>query len=74
MKFISWNVNGLRACIKPKTDDDGNVVSKGFEAYFKELDADFFRSAAVLYYFDGTKRYYKFGVGFVPYDQLGDDD
>jgi exodeoxyribonuclease III len=42
MKFISWNVNGLRACIKPKTDDDGNVVSKGFEAYFKELDADFF--------------------------------
>ena len=30
MKFISWNVNGLRACMKPKTDDDGkeyvNVV------------------------------------------------
>lgn len=42
MKFISWNVNGLRACVKPKTDDDGNVKSKGFEAYFKELDADFF--------------------------------
>lgn len=42
MKFISWNVNGLRACVKPKTDDEGNVVSKGFEAYFKELDADFF--------------------------------
>ena len=20
MKFISWNVNGLRACVKPKTD------------------------------------------------------
>ena len=42
MKFISWNVNGLRACVKPKTDDNGNVISKGFEAYFKELDADFF--------------------------------
>ena len=42
MKFVSWNVNGLRACIKPKTDDEGNVTSKGFEAYFKELDADFF--------------------------------
>lgn len=42
MKFISWNVNGLRACVKVKTDDDGNVKSKGFEAYFKELDADFF--------------------------------
>lgn len=31
MKFISWNVNGLRA-----------VVKKGFEDIFKELDADFF--------------------------------
>ena len=42
MKLISWNVNGLRACVKPKTDDDGNVKSKGFETYFNELDADFF--------------------------------
>ena len=31
MKFISWNVNGLRAC-----------ESKGFSAIFKKLDADFF--------------------------------
>ena len=31
MKFISWNVNGLRAC-----------VTKGFEESFKALDADFF--------------------------------
>lgn len=31
MKFISWNVNGLRAC-----------VGKNFENQFKELDADFF--------------------------------
>lgn len=31
MNFISWNVNGLRAC-----------VQKGFLEYFKELDADFF--------------------------------
>ena len=31
MKFISWNVNGLRAC-----------VGKDFENQFKELDADFF--------------------------------
>lgn len=42
MKFISWNVNGLRACVKPKTDDEGNVTSRGFEEYFRELDADFF--------------------------------
>ena len=31
MKFISWNVNGLRAC-----------VGKDFEQYFNNLDADFF--------------------------------
>lgn len=31
MKFISWNVNGLRAC-----------VGKGFEESFRALDADFF--------------------------------
>jgi exodeoxyribonuclease-3 len=30
-KFISWNVNGLRACVK-----------KGFLDYFKEADADIF--------------------------------
>lgn len=42
MKFISWNVNGLRACVKVKTDDGGNVKSKGFEEYFRELNADFF--------------------------------
>ena len=31
MKYVSWNVNGLRACIK-----------KGFFDYFKEADADAF--------------------------------
>ena len=31
MRFISWNVNGLRACIK-----------KGFLDYFNEINADFF--------------------------------
>lgn len=31
MKLVSWNVNGLRACVK-----------KGFEETFKALDADFF--------------------------------
>ena len=31
MKFISWNVNGLRACIK-----------KGFLDYFNDINADFF--------------------------------
>ena len=31
MRFISWNVNGLRA-----------VVKKGFEEIFMALDADFF--------------------------------
>ena len=31
MRFVSWNVNGLRACVK-----------KGFEDAFYALDADFF--------------------------------
>ena len=31
MKLISWNVNGLRA-----------VMNKGFEQFFKEIDADVF--------------------------------
>src|SRR5690554_6178316 len=31
MKFISWNVNGIRACLK-----------KGFLDYFHEMNADFF--------------------------------
>lgn len=31
MKLISWNVNGLRAC-----------MTKGFQDFFDEIDADFF--------------------------------
>ena len=31
MKLISWNVNGIRACL-----------NKGFEQFFKEIDADIF--------------------------------
>ena len=31
MRFISWNVNGLRAC-----------MSKGFQEFFDRMDADFF--------------------------------
>ncbi|KOP82749.1 exodeoxyribonuclease III [Cytobacillus solani] len=31
MKFVSWNVNGLRACVK-----------KGFLDYFNKIDADIF--------------------------------
>ena len=31
MKFISWNVNGIRAC-----------VQKGFMDFFYEIDADIF--------------------------------
>ena len=31
MKFISWNVNGLRAC-----------VGKGFQDFFNQVNADFF--------------------------------
>ena len=36
MKFISWNVNGLRAC-----------VQKGFLDFFNSIDADFFLYSGV---------------------------
>ena len=42
MKFISWNVNGLRAC-----------VQKGFTEYFEKEDADFFCQMCIRDRWDG---------------------
>ena len=54
MKMISWNVNGLRAC-----------VTKGFETFFKEVDADFFaiqetklQEGQIDLNFEGYKSYF----------------
>ena len=56
MKFISWNVNGLRA-----------VVNKGFKEIFKELDADFFclqetklQEGQIDLSFDGYESYWNY--------------
>ncbi len=56
MKFISWNVNGLRA-----------VVGKGFGDIFKELDADFFclqetkmQAGQLDLEFDGYRSYWNY--------------
>ena len=56
MKLISWNVNGLRAC-----------MGKGFEDSFRQLDADFFclqetkRQAGQLdLQFDGYESYWNY--------------
>ena len=56
MKFISWNVNGLRA-----------VAGKGFADIFRELDADFFclqetkmQEGQLDLAFDGYKSYWNF--------------
>lgn len=56
MKFISWNVNGLRAC-----------VGKGFSEAFKELDADFFclqetkmQAGQLDLEFEGYKSYWNY--------------
>ena len=38
MRLISWNVNGIRAC-----------VQKGFLEFFKEVDADIFVFKKVNY-------------------------
>ena len=56
MRFISWNVNGLRAC-----------VGKDFENQFKELDADFFclqetkmQEGQLDLQFDGYESYWNY--------------
>lgn len=56
MKFVSWNVNGLRAC-----------VGKDFEKSFLELDADFFclqetkmQSGQLDLQFDGYESYWNY--------------
>jgi len=56
MKFISWNVNGLRAC-----------EGKGFSDVFKRLDADFFclqetkmQEGQLDLQFDGYKSYWNY--------------
>ncbi len=58
MKLISWNVNGFRACL-----------SKGFEEYFKEFDADCFciqetkmQPEQVTTRFDGYEQYFNSAV------------
>lgn len=54
MKLISWNVNGIRAC-----------VTKGFSDFFKKIDADIFclqetkcQQGQVELEFDGYKSYW----------------
>ncbi len=56
MKFISWNVNGLRAC-----------EGKGFSDVFKSLDADFFclqetkmQEGQLDLQFEGYKSYWNY--------------
>ena len=54
MKLISWNVNGIRACL-----------SKGFQNFFKEINADIFciqetkcQNGQVELNFDGYESYW----------------
>ncbi len=56
MKFVSWNVNGLRA-----------IVGKGFEDTFKQFDADFvclqeikLQEGQLDLHFDGYDAYYSY--------------
>lgn len=58
MKLISWNVNGLRACIK-----------KGFLDFFNEIDADMFciqetklQEGQVDLHLDGYYQYWNYAV------------
>ena len=56
IKFISWNVNGLRAC-----------EGKGFSDIFRQLDADFFclqetkmQAGQLDLHFDGYESYWNY--------------
>ncbi|OPJ60988.1 exodeoxyribonuclease III [Clostridium oryzae] len=56
MKFVSWNVNGIRAC-----------VNKGFEEFFKEIDADIFaiqeskvQEGQIELNFEGYEQYWNY--------------
>ena len=58
MKLVSWNVNGLRACI-----------GKGFLDYFKEMDADIFsiqetklQAGQVALELEGYEQYWNYAV------------
>ena len=58
MKLISWNVNGIRAC-----------VTKGFEDFFKEVDADIFciqesklQAGQIELSFEGYSQYWNYAV------------
>ena len=58
MKCISWNVNGIRACVK-----------KGFLDFFKEVDADIFciqeskmQEGQLDLELDGYEQYWNYAV------------
>ena len=58
MKCISWNVNGIRACVK-----------KGFLDFFKEADADIFciqetkmQEGQLDLELDGYEQYWNYAV------------
>ena len=62
MKFVSWNVNGLRAC-----------EGKGFSDVFRSLDADFFclqetkmQAGQLDLQFDGYQSYWNYADKKVP--------
>lgn len=58
MKLVSWNVNGIRACVK-----------KGFLDFFKEVDADLFciqetklQEGQIKLDLDGYKQYWNYAL------------
>lgn len=58
MKLVSWNVNGLRACVK-----------KGFLDYFQEVDADIFcvqetklQEGQISLELDGFHQYWNYAI------------
>ena len=67
LKFISWNVNSLRAC-----------YDKGFADAFNRLEADFFclqetkmQEGQLDVQFEGYQSYWNYGLGIEEHDHEG---
>ena len=54
------------------SERDGKEVPSLYGKSIYEMEGESFHFDAVLYYYDGSKRFYKYGTGFVPYEQLED--
>lgn len=54
--------------------DEGQDSPSRYGEPINECKASWFHKQCVLYYFDGTRRYYKYDEGFIPFNELEFED